>query len=48
MLDERYNYDFTDRTSEGKEYKRGNRTYQQPYGWKRIAMNVKDKYPGST
>ena len=48
MLDEKYNYDFTNRTPEGQAFKRGDRTYQRPYGWKRIAMNVKDKYGGST
>ena len=48
MLDERYNYDFTNLTPGGKEFKRGNRTYQRPYGWKRIAIKVRGKYGGDS
>ena len=48
MLDARYNYDFTNLTPGGKEFKRGSRTYQRPYGWKRIAINVKNKYGGDS
>ena len=40
MLDERYNYDFTNLTTDGKDFKRGSGTYQRLYGWKRIAIKV--------
>ena len=46
ILDEKYNFDFTKLTSEGKEYKRGDRAYQRPYGWQRIAIKVRNKYGG--
>ena len=29
---------------DGKVYKRGERTYYRPYGWNRVALNVKSKY----
>ena len=48
ILDEKYNYDFTKLTSDGKEFKRGDRSYQRPYGWNRIAIKVKDKYGGDS
>ena len=48
MLDEKYNYDFTNLTPDGKEFKRGSRTYQRPYGWKRIAIKVTGKYKGDS
>ena len=48
MLDEKYNYDFTNRKPDGTAFKRGERAYQRPYGWMRIAMNVKGKYGDST
>ena len=43
-----YDYDFTNMKDDGSVYKRGGMEYIRPYGWKRIAMNVKDKYEGST
>ena len=46
ILDEKYNFDFTKLTSGGKEYKRGDRAYQRPYGWQRIAIKVRNKYGG--
>ena len=48
MLDEKYNYDFTNLSPDGKEFKRGSRTYQRPYGWKRIAIKVTGKYGGDS
>ena len=29
---------------DGKTYIRGGRKYIRPYGWNRVALNVKDKY----
>ena len=45
ILDPHYNYDFTKMADDGRVYKRGDTTYKRPYGWKRVALNVKDKYP---
>jgi len=47
ILDTRYNYDFTNMKDEGETFKRGDRTYHRPYGWMRVALNVKDKYENS-
>ena len=44
MLDEKYNYDFTNLKDDGKRFVRGGRKYIRPYGWKRVALNVKEKY----
>ena len=44
-LDPRYNYDFTKMADDGRVYTRGDTVYKRPYGWKRVALNVKDKYP---
>ena len=46
ILDDKYNFDFTKLTTDGKEYKRGDRAYQRPYGWQRIAIKVRNKYGG--
>jgi len=43
-LDPRYNFDFTNLTDDGEEFKRGNKVYKRPYGWNRIAFKVKDRY----
>merc|ERR1719392_52029 len=48
MMDARYHYDFTNKVSDGKVYKRGNLTYKRPYGWMRLALDVKDRYGDST
>ena len=48
MMDAKYHYDLTKKVSDGKEYKRGNLTYKSPYGWMRIALDVKDRYGDST
>ena len=42
-LDPRFNYDFRKLKDTGRVYKRGDETYNRPYGWKRIALNVLDK-----
>ena len=42
-LDPGYNYDFTTETDDGRVYKRGDTVYKRPYGWKRVALNLKDK-----
>ena len=44
LLDEKYNYDFTNLKDDGKHFVRGGRKYIRPYGWKRVALNVKDRY----
>ena len=44
ILDEKYNYDFTNLKDDGKRFVRGGRKYIRPYGWNRVALNVKDKY----
>ena len=44
ILDEKYNYDFSDLEDDGTRYIRGGRKYIRPYGWNRVALNVKDKY----
>ena len=44
ILDEKYNCDFTKLKEDNKRYVRGGRKYIRPYGWKRVALNVKDKY----
>ena len=44
ILDSKYNHDFSQLKDAGKSYFRGGRKYIRPYGWNRIALNVKDKY----
>ena len=44
ILDVKYNYDFSKLKDDGKQYVRGGRKYHRPYGWSRIALNVKDKF----
>ena len=39
-LDESFNFDFTYLKDDGKVFKRGDETYNRPYGWKRIALKV--------
>src|SRR6266498_4104671 len=45
FLDPHYDYDFTNMKSSGNTYMRGNYKYNRPYGWKRIALKVLDKFP---
>ena len=44
MFDSSKNCDFTWLQDDGPTYKRGNHVYKMPFGWNRIALNVKDKY----
>ena len=44
VLDPQYNFDFTYLKDDGTKYQRGGREYKKPYGWNRIALNVKNKY----
>ena len=44
FLDPQYNFDFTNLKDDGTKYQRGGREYKRPYGWNRIALNVKNKY----
>ena len=43
-LDPGYNYDFTNVSDAGQDFKRGGRRYKRPCGWVRVALQVKDKY----
>ena len=44
VLDPQYNFDFTDLKDDGSVFERGKREYIRPYGWNRIALNVREKY----
>ena len=44
VLDPEYNFDFTDLEDDGEEFERGDMEYIRPYGWNRVALNVKEKY----
>jgi len=46
VLDLKYNYDFTQKKDDGRIFKRGDQTYKRPYGWNRVALNIKTKYGG--
>ena len=39
-----YDYDFTNINDNGQTFTRGNFEYKRPCGWKRIALNVLNKY----
>ena len=45
VLDPQFNFDFTDLEDDGTLFERGDREYIRPYGWSRIALNVRKKYP---
>ena len=47
-LDPRYNYDFTNKSDDGKTYMRGGKPYKRPYGWKRFAVKVLNVYESNT
>ena len=47
MFDEKYNYDFTNMSDDGTVFERGEWNYKRPYGWNRVALNVKSSYPDS-
>ncbi|CAB4475688.1 ubiquitin-domain-containing protein [Rhizophagus irregularis] len=44
QLDPKYDYDFTNINDNGLTFMRGNFEYKRPCGWKRIALNVLNKY----
>ena len=44
VLDPQYNFDFTYLKDDGTKFQRGGRDYKRPYGWNKIALNVKNKY----
>ena len=44
VLDPPYDFDFRDLRDDGTKYQRGGRDYKRPYGWNRVALNVKNKY----
>ena len=44
VLDPPYNFDFTNLEDDGTKYQRGGMDYKRPYGWNKVALNVKDKY----
>ena len=44
VLDPQYNFDFTNLKDDGTMYQRGGREYKRPYGWNKIALNVKNKF----
>ncbi|CAG8637939.1 12641_t:CDS:1 [Funneliformis mosseae] len=43
-LDPPFDFDFTEIRDKGKTYMRGGIEYKRPYGWKRIALKVLNKY----
>ena len=44
ILDKQYNYDFSNMKDDGTRFVRGELKYIRPYGWNRVALNVKDRY----
>jgi hypothetical protein len=48
QLDPTYDYDFTNINDDGITYMRGHFEYKRPCGWKRIALNVLNKYGDNT
>ncbi|CAB4426010.1 unnamed protein product [Rhizophagus irregularis] len=44
QLAPRFDYDFTNVNDNGRAFIRGNFEYKRPCGWKRVALNVLDKY----
>ena len=45
-LDPQYDFDFSDVKDDGKKYMRGGHQYHRPYGWKKIANKVRERYEG--
>ena len=43
ILDPKFNYDFTKKKA-SREFKRGGAPYKRPYGWNRLALNVRSRY----
>jgi hypothetical protein len=48
QLDTKYNYDFTKINDNKEPFMRGKFNYKRPYGWKRFALKVLDKYEDNT
>lgn len=45
FLDPAFDFDFTNKSGPDDGCMRGGEPYQRPYGWKRFAFNVLNKYP---
>ena len=45
LLDPDYDYDFRNEPNVGRVYQRGGYVYNRPYGWNRLALKAKGKYP---
>merc|ERR1711874_760822 len=43
-LNPAYNCDYTNLKDDGKVYIRGSRKYKRPFGWKRLALNLSEKF----
>ena len=44
LLDPAFDYDFTVKKDDGAVFYRGDKCYYRPYGWKRYALKVLDRY----
>jgi len=44
MFDLDHNLDFTNKKDDGRVFMRGGQVYKRPYGWNKVALNVKDNY----
>jgi hypothetical protein len=44
LLDPAFDYDFTGKKDDGTVFYRGDKRYYRPYGWKRCALKVLDRY----
>ena len=44
MFDPNHNLDFTNKKDDGRVFMRGGQVYKRPYGWNKVALNVKDNY----
>ena len=44
MFDPNHNLDFTSKEDDGRLFMRGGQVYKRPYGWNKVALNIKDNY----
>jgi len=44
MFDPNHNLDFINKKDDGRVFMRGGQVYKRPYGWNKVALNVKDNY----
>ena len=44
LMDPKFDYDFSNKVSDGKKYYRGGFEYHRPYGWKRFAIKVLGRF----